>query len=165
MILALALALAVCGCGESSARYSSSVLRLRIGEYEISPESVQMRAGDVRIRLTNDGVLVHEVAIADSDGKIVGQTGAVFPGHTVTSAAFRLVPGRYRVYDPGANYADLGAYGALAVSGRRRLPRLASLRAALTIGHLCSSSARTSLRCQRLGVAAALPRIAGGPTT
>jgi hypothetical protein len=77
-----------------------------------------MSAGVVRIRLTNDGVLVHEVAVANGDGKIIGQTGAVFPGRTVTTGPFRLTPGTYRVYDPGANYADLGAYGALAVMGR-----------------------------------------------
>ncbi len=118
MVLALALCLAVCGCGESSANYRSSVLALHVGEYEISPESVHMSAGVVRIRLTNDGVLVHEVAVANGDGRIIGQTGAVFPGRTVTSVPFRLTPGTYRVYDPGANYADLGAYGALAVVGR-----------------------------------------------
>ena len=48
--------------------------------------------------------------------RILGQTGAVFPGHTGTSATFDLAPGTYRIYDPGANYADLGAYGSLAVS-------------------------------------------------
>jgi plastocyanin len=118
VMLALALSLVVCGCGESSASYRSPLLALRISEYQISPESVRMLAGDVRIRLTNNGVLVHEVAVADSDGRIVGQTGAVFPGHTGTSRPFRLTPGSYRIYDPGANYADLGAYGALAVVGR-----------------------------------------------
>jgi hypothetical protein len=118
MVLALALCLAVCGCGESSAHYRSSLLALHVGEYEILPESVQMSAGEVRIRLTNDGVLVHEVAVANADGRILGQTRAVFPGHTVTTAPFRLTPGTYRVYDPGANYADLGAYGALAVVAR-----------------------------------------------
>jgi plastocyanin len=115
-MLALGLALALCGCGESSATYATAVLRLDVGEYAISPESVHMFAGQVRIRLTNDGVLVHEVAVADGDGRILGQTGAVFPGHTGTSATFDLAPGTYRIYDPGANYADLGAYGSLAVS-------------------------------------------------
>jgi len=118
MVFALALCLAVCGCGESSASYRSSVLALRVGEYEISPESVHMSAGEVRMRVTNNGVLVHEVAVADADGRIVGQTRAVFPGHTVTTAPFRLTPGTYRIYDPGANYADLGAYGSLAVVAR-----------------------------------------------
>jgi plastocyanin len=118
LVLGVVIALGVSACGESSATYHSSLLRLSVGEYEISPESVRMPAGEVRIRLTNDGVLVHEVAIADSDGRIKGQTVAVFPGHTVTTRAFRLVPGTYRVYDPGANYADLGAYGALAVVAR-----------------------------------------------
>jgi hypothetical protein len=118
VMFAVALCLVVCGCGERSASYRSSLLRLRISEYQISPESVRMPAGVVRIRLTNEGVLVHEVAVADSDGRIIGQTGAAFPGHTVLSGPFRLAPGRYRIYDPGANYADLGAYGSLAVVGR-----------------------------------------------
>ena len=95
------------------ATYHTDLLHLRVGEYVITPESVRMPAGEVRLRATNDGVLVHQVAIANSDGHIVGQTRAIFPGHTVTTAPFSLSPGSYRVYDPGANYADLGAYGSL----------------------------------------------------
>jgi len=117
-MLTLALALVACGCGASSASYTSSILRLRVGEYEISPESVHMFAGRLRMRVTNDGVLVHEVAVANADGIIVDQTGAVFPGRTVTTHGFDLAPGTYRIYDPGANYADLGAYGSLAVVAR-----------------------------------------------
>lgn len=117
-MLTLALALVACGCGASSASYTSSILRLRVGEYEISPESVHMLAGELRMRVTNDGVLVHEVAVASADGIIVDQTGAVFPGRTVTTHTFDLPPGTYRIYDPGANYADLGAYGSLAVVAR-----------------------------------------------
>jgi hypothetical protein len=118
LMLALLLALGVSACGESSATYSSSLLRLRVGEYQISPESVHVFAGEVRMRVTNDGVLVHEVAVADGDGKILEQTGAVFPGRTVTTPPFDLTAGSYRIYDPGANYADLGAYGSLAVAAR-----------------------------------------------
>jgi hypothetical protein len=116
LLVSLALLGALCGCGESSATYRSATLRLRVGEYEITPESVHMRAGVIRIRLTNTGVLVHEVAVADADGRILRQTPAVFPGHTIVSAPFAVAPGSYRVYDPGANYADLGAYGSLSVS-------------------------------------------------
>jgi hypothetical protein len=112
------LALALAGCGESSASYHSGVLALSAGEFEISPESVTMPAGQVRIELRNDGVLVHEVAVANADGRILGQTGAVFPGRSGESAPFALAPGTYRVYDPGANYADLGMYGSLRVLGR-----------------------------------------------
>lgn len=113
--LTLVLAGALGGCGESSATYHSPLLALRVNEFEISPESVRMPAGVVRIRLTNNGVLVHEVAVANADGEIVKQTGAVFPGRTVTTGPFRLAPGTYRMYDPGANYADLGTYGSLSV--------------------------------------------------
>jgi hypothetical protein len=123
----LARALAVCatlglapaGCGESSATYRSSLVRLTVGEYTLTPEAAQVFAGRVRLRLRNDGVLVHEVAVADADGHILGQTAAVFPGKTVTSKPFELAPGTYRTYDYGANYADLGAYGSLRVVARR----------------------------------------------
>jgi hypothetical protein len=111
------IALALAGCGESSATDHGDLLTLRVGDYVITPESVQMPAGTVRLRATNDGVLVHEIAVANTDGKILGQTGAIFPGRTVTSASFTIAPGSYRVYDPGANYADLGAYGSLHVVG------------------------------------------------
>ena len=62
----------------------------------------------MRLRVTNDGVLVHEVAVANGDGHIVEQTGAIFPGHAATTAPFALVPGSYRVYDPGANTPTSG---------------------------------------------------------
>ena len=112
---ALLLAAVVAGCGRTSATIHTRLLRLRVAEYVITPESVRMAAGEVRLRATNDGVLVHEVAVANGDGHIVGQTRAIFPGHTVTTAPFTLAAGSYRVYDPGANYADLGAYGSLRV--------------------------------------------------
>jgi hypothetical protein len=112
------MALALAGCGESSATDRGGLLTVRVGEYEITPESVQMPAGSVRISARNDGVLVHEVAVANADGVILKQTGAIFPGHTVTTTPFTIAPGSYRVYDPGANYADLGAYGSLHVVGR-----------------------------------------------
>ncbi len=112
----VAVALGICGCGSGTANDTGSVLTMRVGEYYVSPESVRTPAGEVRMRLRNDGVLVHEVAIANSAGKIVARSGAVFPGRTASTAAFRLAPGTYRVYDPGANYADLGAYGSLTVS-------------------------------------------------
>jgi hypothetical protein len=117
LLAALLLATAIAGCGQTSATYRSGWLRLRVGEYVITPEAVRMPGGPVRLRVTNDGVLVHEVAVANGDGHIVGQTGAIFPGRTVTTKPFVLTPGSYRVYDPGANYADLGAYGSLRVVG------------------------------------------------
>jgi len=112
-LVALLVLLALAGCGATSATYHTGLIRLRVGEYEITPESIEVPAGTVRLRATDTGVLVHEIAIANSDGHILGQTGAIFPRQTVTTAPFSLAPGSYRVYDPGANYADLGAYGSL----------------------------------------------------
>jgi hypothetical protein len=113
LLAPLVLAAALAGCGQTSATIHTRMLRLRVTEYVITPESVRMPAGEVRIQASDDGVLVHEIAIANGDGHIVAQTGAIFPGHTVTTAPFALAAGRYRLYDPGANYADLGAYGSV----------------------------------------------------
>jgi len=117
-LAALLLALALAGCARSSTTDRGGLLRLRVTEYMITPESITVPGGLVRLRVTNDGVLVHEVAVADGDGHLVGQTGAIFPDHVATTAPFTLAPGSYRVYDPGANYADLGAYGSLHVARR-----------------------------------------------
>ncbi len=117
-LAALLLALALAGCAQSSATESTGLLRLRVTEYTITPESITVPRGLVRLRVTNAGVLVHEVAVANRAGHLVGRTGAIFPGRAATTAPFALAPGSYRVYDPGANYADLGAYGSLRVTGR-----------------------------------------------
>ena len=114
-LIVASLLFGLAGCGTTSATYRSPLLALKVSEFAITPESVHMTAGEIRIALTNDGVLVHEVAVANADGKILGQTGAVFPGHTGLSARFAVAAGTYRVYDPGANYADLGEYGSLTV--------------------------------------------------
>ena len=118
LLAALLLALALAGCAQSSATDRTGLLRLRVTEYTITPESITVPRGLVRLRVTNAGVLVHEGAVANGAGHLVGQTGAIFPGHAATTAPFALTPGSYRVYDPGANYADLGAYGSLRVTGR-----------------------------------------------
>jgi len=115
-IASLALAAAVCGCGRTTVTDHAAVLSLRVGEYSISPEAVQIEAGAIRLKATDDGVLAHQVAISGGDsGRFYEQTTTIFPGHTTLTKPFTITPGHYRVYDPGANYADLGAYGTLTV--------------------------------------------------
>jgi hypothetical protein len=119
VVLSVVLAVALCGCSRSAITDRSALLRLRVGEYQISPESVRIDAGSIRIELTDDGVLAHQVAVAGGDsGNFYKVTDTVFPGHTTRTEPFTIAPGQYRLYDPGANYADLGAYGTLTVLAR-----------------------------------------------
>jgi hypothetical protein len=116
LLLAVVLGVTLCGCGRAGVTYHSALLRLRVGEYQISPETVAIGAGTIRIELTNGGVLAHQVALAGgTSGSFFEQTATVFPGHTTITRPFTIAAGRYRMYDPGANYADLGAYGTLTV--------------------------------------------------
>jgi len=119
VVLSLVLAGALCGCSRTAVTVHSALLRLRVGEYQISPESVRIDAGLIRIELTDDGVLAHQVAVAGGrSGSFYEVTSTVFPGHTTLTEPFTIAPGQYRLYDPGANYADLGAYGTLTVLAR-----------------------------------------------
>lgn len=119
IVLSLVLSGMLCGCSRSAVSDHSALLRLRVGEYEISPESVRIDAGLIRIELTDDGVLAHQVAVAGGErGSFYEVTPTVFPGRTTLTRPFAITPGHYRLYDPGANYADLGAYGTLTVLGR-----------------------------------------------
>jgi hypothetical protein len=119
ILMALAVAFGAAGCGEGTVTQSSAVLHLKVGEYDISPESVQTYAGTIRLQVKNDGVLAHQVAVTyAAGGGLYLQTATVFPGHTTTTSPFKITPGRYRLFDPGANYADLGAYGTLTVLAR-----------------------------------------------
>ena len=119
LLLAAALAALAGGCGAGPATQSGSLLRLRIDEYHISPESVRIHAGEIRIELSNRGVLDHEVEVSVFGGtRLYVLTPTARPGHVVFSRLFSLRPGTYRLFDPTANYADLGAYGTLAVLPR-----------------------------------------------
>jgi hypothetical protein len=118
-MLAVAVVVGLAGCGERTVTQRSAVLHLKVGEYDISPESVQTYAGTIRLEVKNDGVLAHQVAVTfAAGGGLYEQTATVFPGRTTITAPFKITPGRYRLFDPGANYADLGAYGTLTVLAR-----------------------------------------------
>jgi hypothetical protein len=115
-----ALALVAAGCGTHLVKVDSSVLRLRVDEYSITPQDIQVHAGRLKIEATNTGILTHIIRIeiehpAPGDSGVIGGTGVIQPGQKLTSPKVTLSPGRYRLVDTIANHADLGDYGSLTV--------------------------------------------------
>ncbi len=131
LVLVGALALLVGGCGDHLVKVDSSVLRLRIDEFSITPQLVQVHAGRLKINLVNTGILTHNVRVETEQPSKTGSpyvpgcapatsttgcgTGIAQPGTKVTSEKLTLQPGRYRLVDTIANHADLGDYGTLIV--------------------------------------------------
>jgi hypothetical protein len=131
ILLAGAVALLVGGCGKHLVKVDSSVLRLRIDEYSITPQDVQVHAGRLKITAVNTGVLTHNVRVeldhpaANGSPLVPGcvlpavitgcGTPIIEPGQKMTSPKLTLPPGHYRLVDTIANHADLGDYGTLTV--------------------------------------------------
>jgi hypothetical protein len=116
-----ALALLPVGCGSHLVKVDSTVVRLRVDEYSITPQLVQVHPGRIKIVVVNTGILTHNVRVEsehpNSAGNpaVLGGTGVAQPGQKVTSPKLTLAPGSYRLVDTIANHADLGDYGTLIV--------------------------------------------------
>jgi hypothetical protein len=115
------LTLLLSGCGSHLVKVDSSVLRLRIDEYSITPDKVQMHPGRIKIVVVNTGNLTHNVKVEavarNENGSVVvlGGTGILHPGDKLTSDKLTLVPGTYKLIDTVGNHADLGDYGTLII--------------------------------------------------
>jgi plastocyanin len=116
-----ALALLPAGCGSHLVKVDSTVVRLRVDEYSITPQLVQVHPGRLKVVVVNTGILTHNVRVEsqhpNSAGNpaVLGGTGVAQPGQKVTSPKLTLAPGTYRLVDTIANHADLGDYGTLIV--------------------------------------------------
>ena len=126
--LALAAVPAVAGCGDDDpARAQGRILRVTLDEYRIMPQDARVAAGRLRITATNVGRLTHNLRVVrlDKDDREappteLGGTGTAQPGETVSYTFEDLAPGRYRMVCTISNHDDLGQYGDLVVSGRRK---------------------------------------------
>jgi hypothetical protein len=127
LAIAISLALLSSGCGDPppvTAR--DGVVRLRIDEYRILPRTIRVTGPVVRIVMTDDGILTHNVKVfsttqTDAENKpieIGKGTPTAHPGESVESTPTRLAPGRYRLACSIANHDDLGEHALLIVSGR-----------------------------------------------
>jgi plastocyanin len=76
-------------------------------------KSVSAKAGNVTVNFDNKEALQHDVAIADSSGKVLGQTDLVSSG--TANATVDLQPGTYTFYCTVPGHKDAGMEGTLTV--------------------------------------------------
>lgn len=140
VLLGTAALLAGCGGEPAAVTDKDAVLRLKLDEYTIVPQTVRVVATripmPIKIVATNVGKLTHNVKVerevADAaspddsgvlvdDGKPLGGTPTAQPGQVVrTEGPILLAPGRYRLSDSIGNHDNLGQYGTLIVESSAR---------------------------------------------
>jgi plastocyanin len=82
-------------------------------ELAFDQKDVSAKAGNVTINFDNKQPLQHDVAVADSSGKVLGQTDLVSSG--TSNATVDLTPGTYTFYCTVPGHKDAGMEGTLTV--------------------------------------------------
>ena len=124
LLVALA-ALPVGGCGADRryARAPDGRVEVRLDEYRVRPEHIEVRAGRVTSSRATTGRLTHNLAVeavrapagASRQG-VRARPRRCSPGETGSEhAPIILKPGKYRLVCTIANHDDLGQYGELKV--------------------------------------------------
>jgi uncharacterized cupredoxin-like copper-binding protein len=123
LLVALA-ALMAGGCGDDTAytRAPDRRVDVRLDEYRVLPERIQVRAGRITFVARNNGRLTHNLAVVqferplgDEQEKDYGEpTKTLFPGETGQTTV-DLKPGKYRLVCTIANHDNLGQYAELKV--------------------------------------------------
>jgi uncharacterized cupredoxin-like copper-binding protein len=123
LLVALA-ALPVGGCGADVAytRAPDRRVVVRLDEYRVLPERIEVRAGRITLVARNTGRLTHNLAVVqferplgDEEEKEYGDpTKTLFPGETGQTTV-DLAPGKYRLVCTIANHDNLGQYAELKV--------------------------------------------------
>ncbi len=76
-------------------------------------KTVSAKAGNVTVNFDNKQPLQHDVAVADSSGKVLGQTDLVSSG--TANATVDLQPGTYTFYCTVPGHREAGMQGTLTV--------------------------------------------------
>jgi plastocyanin len=76
-------------------------------------KSVSAKAGSVTVNFDNKEALQHDVAVADSSGKVLGQTDLVSSG--TANATVNLTAGTYTFYCTVPGHREAGMQGTLTV--------------------------------------------------
>jgi uncharacterized cupredoxin-like copper-binding protein len=124
LLLAALAALAMAGCGSqvTYTRAADRRVEVRLAEYTVTPEHIQVRAGRITIVAHNVGRLTHNLAVVQfkrpKSGEVQKSYGkparTLFPGQS-DSITVDLKAGKYRLVCTIANHDNLGQYGELKV--------------------------------------------------
>jgi plastocyanin len=83
------------------------------GSLAYDQKTLSAKAGSVTVDFNNQQPLQHDVAIADSSGKVLGQTDLVSSGTANTTV--QLQPGTYTFYCTVPGHREAGMQGTLTV--------------------------------------------------
>jgi plastocyanin len=118
----LAAAAVLSGCGDDPVKVDGRELQIRLDEYRIDPQNVEVGEGRLRIVATNVGRLTHNLKVVKQDPddlealpEEIGGTRTAQPGETTTVTFDDLSAGTYRLVCTLGNHDDLGQYGKLIV--------------------------------------------------
>ena len=124
LLLLVTAALAAAGCGDDVAYTHAPDRRVdvRLDEYRVLPEHIQVTAGRITLVARNTGRLTHNLVVVqfdrplgDEEEKQYGEpTKTLFPGQTA-STAVNLEPGKYRLICTISNHDNVGQYAELKV--------------------------------------------------
>jgi uncharacterized cupredoxin-like copper-binding protein len=123
-LLGVLAALVATGCGDEIAytRAPDRRVDVRLDEFRVLPEHIQVTAGRVTITAHNTGRLTHNLVVVqfsrplgDEEEHQYGRpTKTLFPGET-GSTTVDLKPGKYRLICTIGNHDNLGQYAELKV--------------------------------------------------
>jgi uncharacterized cupredoxin-like copper-binding protein len=124
LLVAALAALHAAGCGAEIAytRAADRRVEVRLAEFSVTPEHIQVRAGRVTLVAHDVGRLTHNLTVVQfkrpksgEEPKSYGKpTRTLFPGQS-DSITVDLKPGKYRLVCTIANHDNLGQYGELKV--------------------------------------------------
>jgi plastocyanin len=83
------------------------------GTLAYDQKTASAKAGSVTVNFDNKQPLQHDVAVADSSGKVLGQTNLVSSG--TASTTVQLQPGTYTFYCTVPGHREAGMQGTLTV--------------------------------------------------
>ena len=122
LVALAALPVAACGSDVAYTRAPDRRVEVRLDEYRVLPEHIEVRAGKITFVARNTGRLTHNLSVVqferplgDEEEKSYGEpTKTLFPGETGQTTV-DLAPGKYRLVCTIANHDNLGQYAELKV--------------------------------------------------
>lgn len=106
-------AVAATACGEDDVLSDNAEeVKVSLTERDLSPERVEVTAGEIEFVVDNDGERLHAFAVETPDG--TKTTKDIDPGET-ERVTVDLSDGKYQMYDPRGGYRERGVSGTVVV--------------------------------------------------